>query len=484
MFEKVWQQHLVAEPAGEPPLLYIDLQLVHEVTSPQAFEGLRLAGRKLRRPDRHIATVDHNVPTTSAQDRLVIADQISAAQVNALRKNCAEFGIEFFDVQDASQGIVHMIGPELGATKPGMTIVCGDSHTSTHGAFGALAFGIGTSEVEHVMATQTLPQAKPKTFRITVDGDLPFGVTAKDIILDIIGRIGTDGATGYAVEYAGSAVRTLSMEGRMTVCNMSIEAGARAGMIAPDETTFAYLKGRHFCPQGDDWDRAVAHWRTLPTDPGATFDRELHIDAATLAPAVTWGTSPGMTTFIDSKVPSPEDALSEADRKSFARALEYMDLKPGTPIEEIAIDTVFLGSCTNGRIEDLRAAAAVVKGHHIATKIRAMVVPGSQAVKRQAEAEGLDTIFKRAGFEWREPGCSMCLGMNPDILQPGERCASTSNRNFEGRQGRGGRTHLVSPQMAAAAAITGHFTDIRKWKSDPLETTFSSEQVLIEGGSR
>ncbi len=503
MFEKVWQQHLVAEPAGEPPLLYIDLQLVHEVTSPQAFEGLRLAGRKLRRPDRHIATVDHNVPTTSAHDRLVIADQIASKQVQALRQNCAEFGVEFFDVQDASQGIVHMIGPELGATKPGMTIVCGDSHTSTHGAFGALAFGIGTSEVEHVMAAQTLPQSKPKTFRITVDGDLPFGVTAKDIILDIIGRIGTDGATGYAVEYAGSAIRALSMEGRMTVCNMSIEAGARAGMIAPDETTFAYLKGRRFSPSSEPstdsgappspqakvgfesgWDRAVAHWRTIPTDYGAVFDRELHIDAATLAPAVTWGTSPGMTTFIDSNVPSPEDALSESDRKSFTRALEYMDLKPGTPIEEIKIDTVFLGSCTNGRIEDLRAAAAVVKGHHIATKIRAMVVPGSQAVKRQAEAEGLDLIFKQAGFEWREPGCSMCLGMNPDILQPGERCASTSNRNFEGRQGRGGRTHLVSPQMAAAAAITGHFTDIRKWKSTPVDTTFGTEQILVEGGSR
>ncbi len=466
LFEKVWQQHLVAEPAGEPPLLYIDLQLVHEVTSPQAFEGLRLAGRKLRRPDRHIATVDHNVPTTSVQDRLVIADQISAKQVNALRQNCADFGIEFFDVQDAAQGIVHMIGPELGATKPGMTIVCGDSHTSTHGAFGALAFGIGTSEVEHVMATQTLPQGKPKTFRINVEGDLPFGVTAKDIILDIIGRIGTDGATGYVVEYAGSAIRALSMEGRMTVCNMSIEAGARAGMIAPDETTFAYLKGRRFSPAGTAWDGAVAHWRTLPTDPGAHFDRELTIDAATLAPAVTWGTSPGMTTFIDSRVPSPEDARSDADRKSFARALEYMDLTPGTPMEQIRIDTVFLGSCTNGRIEDLRAAAAIVRGNHIATGIRAMVVPGSQVVKKQAEQEGLDLIFRTAGFEWREPGCSMCLGMNPDILAPGERCASTSNRNFEGRQGRGGRTHLVSPQMAAAAAITGHFTDIRKWGHD------------------
>jgi 3-isopropylmalate/(R)-2-methylmalate dehydratase large subunit len=471
LFEKVWQQHLVVEPKGEPSILYIDLHLVHEVTSPQAFDGLRMAGRKLRRPDRHIATVDHNVPTTSAYDRLHIVDQISATQVNALRKNCAEFGIEFFDVQDSSQGIVHMIGPELGATKPGMTIVCGDSHTSTHGAFGALAFGIGTSEVEHVMATQTLPQSKPKTFRITVDGELPFGVTAKDIILDIIGKIGTDGATGYAVEYAGSAIRALSMEGRMTICNMSIEAGARAGMIAPDETTFAYLMGRRFCPTGAAWDEAVAHWRTLPTDEGATFDREMHIDAATLAPAVTWGTSPGMTTTIDASVPTLDEAPTEADRKSFERAYEYMALKPGTPMEEIAIDTVFLGSCTNGRIEDLRAAAAVVKGHHIAARVRAMVVPGSQAVKRQAEQEGLDSIFKTAGFEWREPGCSMCLGMNPDILQPGERCASTSNRNFEGRQGRGGRTHLVSPEMAAAAAITGHFTDIRKWKQS-------------EGGSR
>jgi 3-isopropylmalate/(R)-2-methylmalate dehydratase large subunit len=465
LFEKVWDSHLVAAPQGEPAILYIDLQLVHEVTSPQAFDGLRMTGRKLRRPDRHLATVDHNVPTTSAQDRLVIADQVSAAQVNALRKNCAEFGIQFFDVQDSDQGIVHMIGPELAATKPGMTIVCGDSHTSTHGAFGALAFGIGTSEVEHVMATQTLPQSKPKTFRISVEGALPFGVTAKDIILDIIGRIGTDGATGYVVEYAGSAIRALSMEGRMTICNMSIEAGARAGMIAPDETTFAYLKGRRFAPKGAQWEEAVAHWCTLPSDPGAKFDRELIIDAATLAPAVTWGTSPGMTTTISGSVPTLADAATEADRKSFERAYEYMGLKPGTPIADIKIDTVFLGSCTNGRIEDLRAAAAIIKGHHVATKIRAMVVPGSQAVKRQAEEEGLDAIFKSAGFEWREPGCSMCLGMNPDILQPGERCASTSNRNFEGRQGRGGRTHLVSPQMAAAAAITGHFTDIRDWKA-------------------
>jgi 3-isopropylmalate/(R)-2-methylmalate dehydratase large subunit len=475
MFEKVWTNHVVAEPEGEPTIIYIDLQLVHEVTSPQAFDGLRLAGRKLRRPDRHIATVDHNVPTTSAQDRLIIADQISAAQVNALRKNCAEFGIEFFDVQDASQGIVHMIGPELGATKPGMTIVCGDSHTSTHGAFGALAFGIGTSEVEHVMATQTLPQSKPKTFRINVEGALPYGVSAKDLILDIIGRIGTDGATGYVVEYSGSAIRALSMEGRMTICNMSIEAGARAGMIAPDETTFAYLKGRRFSPgtrpdgSVDEaaWNSAVAQWRSLITDEGATFDRELDIDAAKLVPTVTWGTSPGMVTTIDGTVPSPEDAKSDADKKSFTRALEYMDLRPGTKLEDIKVDAVFLGSCTNARIEDLRAAAKVVRGHHVATTVRAMVVPGSQKVKRQAEEEGLDTIFKSAGFDWREPGCSMCLGMNPDILQPGERCASTSNRNFEGRQGRGGRTHLLSPEMAAAAAITGHLTDIRKWEFEP-----------------
>src|SRR5580692_1043839 len=393
LFEKIWDAHLVAQPGGRSPIIYIDLHLVHEVTSPQAFDGLRLAGRKIRRPDRHIATVDHNVPTTSAQDRLHIVDQVSAAQVNALRSNCAEFGIEFFDVQDASQGIVHMIGPELGATKPGSTIVCGDSHTATHGAFGALAFGIGTSEVEHVLATQTLPQSPAKTFRITVDGELPFGVTAKDIILDIIGRIGTDGATGYVIEYAGSAIRALSMEGRMTVCNMSIEAGARAGLIAPDETTFAYLKGRRFSPTGAAWDEAVAHWRTLPSDSDAKFDRELHIDAATLEPAVTWGTSPGMTTTINGAVPTLADAKTEADRKSFERAYEYMGLTPGTPIAEIKIDTVFLGSCTNGRIEDLRAAAAIVKGHHVATKIRAMVVPGSQAVKRQAEEEGLDEVF-------------------------------------------------------------------------------------------
>jgi 3-isopropylmalate/(R)-2-methylmalate dehydratase large subunit len=464
LFEKVWQQHVVAAPAGEPSLVYIDLHLVHEVTSPQAFDGLRLAGRKLRRPDRTVATVDHNVPTSSVHDRLHIIDQIASKQVEALRKNCVEFGVELYDVQSPEQGIVHIIGPELGLTKPGMTIVCGDSHTSTHGAFGALAFGIGTSEVEHVMATQTLPQDKPKTFRISVEGELPYGVTAKDVVLHIIGEIGTAGATGYVVEYAGSAIRALSMEGRMTVCNMSIEAGARAGMIAPDAATFAYLMGRRFSPKDAAWDKAVAHWSELVTDEGAIFDRELRIDAASITPTVSWGTSPGMVTGVQSTVPMPDPAASEADQKNFERALEYMDLKPGTPIEAINIDAVFLGSCTNARIEDLRAAASVVKGYHVATTVRAMVVPGSQSVKAQAEKEGLDKVFTAAGFDWREPGCSMCLGMNPDILSPGERCASTSNRNFEGRQGRGGRTHLVSPAMAAAAAIAGHFTDIRNWK--------------------
>ena len=490
LFEKVWQSHLVAEPAGEPALLYIDLHLVHEVTSPQAFDGLRLADRKVRRPDRTVATVDHNVPTTSIADRLHIVDQTSSRQVEALRRNCAEFGIELFDVQSPSQGIVHIIGPELGFTKPGMTIVCGDSHTSTHGAFGALAFGIGTSEAEHVLATQTLPQSKPQTFRINIDGGvegaLPTGVTAKDIILHIIGHIGTAGATGCVVEYAGSAIRALSMEGRMTLCNMSIEAGARAGLIAPDAITFAYLKGRRFSPgttpesrhpersegplylsssEVDEslWNQAVTHWRSLVTDPGATFDRELTLNAADITPTVSWGTSPGMVTGINSTVPLADPNASEADRKAFDRALEYMGLTAGQPIEKIAIDCAFIGSCTNGRIEDLRAAAAVVRGYHVATTVRAMVVPGSQAVKAQAESEGLDRIFTDASFEWREPGCSMCLAMNPDILQPGERCASTSNRNFEGRQGRAGRTHLVSPQMAAAAAITGHFTDIRTW---------------------
>jgi 3-isopropylmalate/(R)-2-methylmalate dehydratase large subunit len=462
LFEKVWEQHVVVEPKGEPTLLYVDLQLLHEVTSPQAFEGLRLAGRKVRRPDRSIATIDHNVPTT-LEGRLNIVDQIAAKQISTLRENCKEFGIELYDVDSREQGIVHVIGPELGITKPGMTIVCGDSHTSTHGAFGALAFGIGTSEVEHVLATQTLPQSKPQTFRIAVEGKLPRGVTAKDIILAIIGKIGTDGATGCVIEYAGSAIRALSMEGRMTVCNMSIEAGARAGMIAPDETTFAYLKGRRFAPQGAAWERAVAEWSKLPSDPGAKFDRELTIDAATLVPYVSWGTSPGMVAPVTSAVPDPAQAGNELDRKSFERALEYMALKAGTPLDSIAVDRVFIGSCTNGRIEDLRAAAKIAAGHKVSTHVSAMVVPGSQQVKAQAEAEGLDQIFKDAGFDWREPGCSMCLGMNPDILSPGERCASTSNRNFEGRQGRGGRTHLVSPEMAAAAAIAGHFVDIRTW---------------------
>jgi 3-isopropylmalate/(R)-2-methylmalate dehydratase large subunit len=462
LFEKVWDQHVVVEPAGEPTILYIDLQLLHEVTSPQAFEGLRLAGRKVRRPDRSIATVDHNVPTT-LEGRLHIVDQIAATQIDTLRKNCADFGIELYDVDSREQGIVHVIGPELGITKPGMTIVCGDSHTSTHGAFGALAFGIGTSEVEHVLATQTLPQSKPKTFRISVEGELQTGVTAKDIILAIIGQIGTDGATGCVIEYAGSAIRALSMEGRMTICNMSIEAGARAGMIAPDAKTFAYLKGRRFSPQGAEWDRAVAEWSKLPTEPGATFDRELVIDAATLVPYVSWGTSPGMVAPITASVPDPAAAPTEQDRKGLERALEYMGLRAGTPMEEVSIDRVFIGSCTNSRIEDLRAAARIAAGYKVASTVSAMVVPGSQAVKAQAEAEGLDKIFREAGFDWREPGCSMCLGMNPDILSPGERCASTSNRNFEGRQGRGGRTHLVSPEMAAAAAIAGHFVDIRKW---------------------
>ena len=462
LFERVWEQHVVVEPEGEPTLIYIDLQLVHEVTSPQAFEGLRLASRKVRRPDRTIATVDHNVPTTK-EGRLNIVDQISAKQIATLRKNCADFGVELYDVNSRDQGIVHVIGPELGLTKPGMTIVCGDSHTSTHGAFGALAFGIGTSEVEHVLATQTLPQSKPKTFRIAVEGKLLLGVTAKDIILAIIGKIGTDGATGCVIEYAGSAIQSLSMEGRMTICNMSIEAGARAGMIAPDETTFAYLKGRRFSPTGADWDKAVAEWSKLPSDPGARFDRELTIDAATLAPYVSWGTSPGMVAPVTDTVPDPAAAETEIERKGFERALEYMDLKAGTPLEEVVIDRVFIGSCTNGRIEHLRAAAKIAAGRKVSSHVNAMVVPGSQAVKSQAEKEGLDRIFIAAGFEWREPGCSMCLGMNPDILSPGERCASTSNRNFEGRQGRGGRTHLVSPEMAAAAAIAGHFVDIRTW---------------------
>jgi 3-isopropylmalate/(R)-2-methylmalate dehydratase large subunit len=463
LFQNIWDAHVVTEPAGEPALLYIDLHLIHEVTSPQAFEGLRLADRTVRRPDRSVATVDHNVPTIAA-DRLIIQDAIASKQIETLRRNCKEFGIELFDVDSKQQGIVHIIGPELGFTKPGMTIVCGDSHTSTHGAFGALAFGIGTSEVEHVLATQCLPQSKPKTFRISVEGDLPPAVTAKDIALGIIGRIGTDGATGYVVEYAGSAIRALSMEGRMTVCNMSIESGARAGMIAPDETTFAYLKGRPQSPEGKQWDEAVEHWKSLPSAPDAKFERELVIDAKELTPFVTWGTHPGMVVSVTGAVPTPASAPTDSERRAYERALEYMALEPGTKIENVPIDRVFIGSCTNARIEDLRAAAKIVSGYKVNTKVRAMVVPGSQQVKAEAEKEGLDRVFRDAGFEWREPGCSMCLGMNPDILEPGERCASTSNRNFEGRQGRGGRTHLVSPAMAAAAAIAGHFTDVRNWE--------------------
>jgi 3-isopropylmalate/(R)-2-methylmalate dehydratase large subunit len=461
LFEKVWDAHLVSGPTGRSSIIYIDLHLVHEVTSPQAFDGLRAAGRRVRQPQRTVATVDHNVPTEPRGTP--ITDPIAARQIEALQKNCKEFGVRLFDINSPEQGIVHVIGPELGLTQPGMTIVCGDSHTSTHGAFGSLAFGIGTSEVEHVLATQCLPQRKPKTMKIEVSGGLPEGVTAKDLALGVIGRIGTDGATGYVIEYAGEVVRGLSMEGRMTLCNMSIEAGARAAMVAPDETTFAYVKGRRFAPAGAAWDKAVAYWRTLASDPGARFDKVLGVDAAALAPYVTWGTNPGMVVQVTGRVPELNGA-SAADRRATEQALAYMGLQPGTPIEEIAVDRVFIGSCTNSRIEDLRGAARVAKGYRVNPKVRAMVVPGSQAVKHAAEKEGLQKIFQEAGFEWRESGCSMCLGMNPDILQPGERCASTSNRNFEGRQGRGGRTHLVSPMMAAAAAISGHFTDIRKWK--------------------
>ncbi|HEU4711445.1 MAG TPA: 3-isopropylmalate dehydratase large subunit [Pyrinomonadaceae bacterium] len=460
LLDKLWDAHVVREVAGEPALIYIDLHLIHEVTSPQAFDGLRQAGRGVRRPDLTFGTVDHNVPTTDRS--LPIADATAAKQVEALRQNCREFGVQLFDIHSPEQGIVHVIGPELGLTQPGMTIVCGDSHTSTHGAFGALAFGIGTSEVEHVLATQCLPQNKPKAMRVEVRGALPDGVTAKDLALGIIGQIGTDGATGYAIEYAGEAVRALSMEGRMTLCNMSIEAGARAGMIAPDETTFAYLRGRRFSPSA--WDEAVAYWRTFASDDDAVFDRVIEIDASTLEPFVTWGTSPGMVAPVTSFVPDPAEVASATDRQAAERALQYMALTPRTRIQEIAIDRAFIGSCTNARIEDLRAAARVVKGYRISSSVSAMVVPGSQEVKKAAEREGLDRIFSEAGFEWREAGCSMCLGMNADTLQPGERCASTSNRNFEGRQGRGGRTHLVSPMMAAAAAIKGHFTDVRKWE--------------------
>ncbi|MGZ4104576.1 MAG: 3-isopropylmalate dehydratase large subunit [Actinomycetota bacterium] len=454
MFEKIWSSHLVRDD-----LIYIDLHLVHEVTSPQAFDGLRLAGRPVRRPDKTLATADHNVPTDGTAVARLIADELSRTQVETLERNCGEFGIPIYSLGSERRGIVHVIGPELGVTQPGMTIVCGDSHTATHGAFGALAFGIGTSEVEHVLATQTLVQRKPKTMRISYEGALGFGVTAKDLILATIGRLGTSGCTGYVVEYAGPAIERLSMENRMTVCNMTIEGGGRAGRVAPDETTFAYLKGRPGAPS--DWDDAVARWRELPTEDGARFDSDVTIDASQVAPMVTWGTTPGMVVEVTDRVPSPERA--GMDPETAARALAYMGLEPGTSMTDIALDRVFIGSCTNSRIEDLREASRVVEGRHVSPSVRAMVVPGSQQVKAQAEREGLDSIFTAAGFEWRDAGCSMCLGMNPDILQPKERCASTSNRNFEGRQGAGGRTHLVSPQMAAAAAIEGRFVDIRRW---------------------
>ncbi len=455
MSEKIWRDHLVHRADGQPDLLYVDLHLVHEVTSPQAFDGLRLAGRGVRRPDLTLATMDHNVPTIGV-DR-PIEDPVSARQIEVLAANCAEFGITLFPMGDRRQGIVHIIGPEQGLTQPGMTIVCGDSHTSTHGAFGALAFGIGTSEVEHVLATQTLPQQPPRTMAVTVDGELPVGVTAKDIILAIIGTIGTGGGMGHVIEYRGSAIEALSMEGRMTVCNMSIEGGARAGMIAPDDTTFAYLEGRPHAPKAAAWEAALDAWRALPTDVGATFDKEVSLPAASLAPHVTWGTNPSQVVALDGRVPDPDTMAAPAAREAAARALTYMNLSAGTAVRDIRVDTVFIGSCTNARIEDLRAAAGVLAGRHVARGMRAMVVPGSGLVKAQAEAEGLDRVFTSAGFEWRDPGCSMCLAMNPDKLAPGERCASTSNRNFEGRQGRGGRTHLVSPAVAAATAVAGHF---------------------------
>ena len=453
--DKVWESHVVHAADGEPDLLFIDLHLVHEVTSPQAFDGLRMSGRSVRHPELTVATADHNVPTTDIDQP--VADSVSAKQLEVLAANCAEFGITCFPMGHANQGIVHVIGPELGLTLPGMTVVCGDSHTSTHGAFGALAFGIGTSEVEHVLATQTLPQPRPSTMAVEVEGDLPVGVTAKDLVLGIIGRIGTAGGIGHVIEYRGSAVQGLSMEGRMTVCNMSIEAGARAGMIGPDATTFEYLRGRSYAPTGHAWDDAVATWSALATDDGAAFDKTVHIDAPALRPHVTWGTNPGQVVPIDGAVPSPDEFAETAEREAAARALDYMGLTGGTLIRDIAVDTVFIGSCTNSRIEDLREAAGVLQDRHVQSGIRALVVPGSHRVKAQAEAEGLDKVFVAAGFDWREPGCSMCLAMNPDKLAPGERCASTSNRNFEGRQGRGGRTHLVSPAVAAATAVMGRF---------------------------
>ncbi len=460
MYDKIYADHLVHDD-GQTALIFIDRHLVHEVTSPQAFEGLRLAGRTVRRPDLTVAVMDHNVSTRSRD--WGAAGAISKKQMETLADNCKEFGVQLFDLNHPDQGIVHVIGPEMGVTLPGLTIVCGDSHTSTHGAFGALAFGIGTSEVEHVLATQTLPQQKSKNMRVNVNGRLGRGVTAKDITLHVIGKIGTKGGQGYVIEYAGEAIRSLSMEGRMTVCNMSIEAGARAGLIAPDETTFAYLKGRDRAPKGADWETAVAYWKTLPSDPDARFDLEINIDAADIAPQVTWGTNPGQVAGVDEIVPDPAAFADPVARESAALALQYMDLAGGVKITDISVNRVFIGSCTNSRIEDLRRAAKVARGRKVKAGVQAMVVPGSGRVKRQAEEEGLDKIFTAAGFEWRQAGCSMCLAMNDDILQPGERCASTSNRNFEGRQGKGGRTHLVSPEMAAAAAIEGHFVDVRNY---------------------
>ncbi|TVR82608.1 MAG: 3-isopropylmalate dehydratase large subunit [Rhodospirillales bacterium] len=459
LFDKIWDRHLVDVQDDGTCLIYIDRHLVHEVTSPQAFEGLRLSGRRVRRPDACLAVADHNVPTTDRS--LGIPDDESRIQIETLAENCRYFGIDFYAISDVRQGIVHIIGPEQGLTQPGMTIVCGDSHTATHGAFGALAFGIGTSEVEHVLATQTLLQRPARNMRITVDGALGLGVTAKDLILAVIGTVGTAGGTGHVIEYAGEAIRNLSMEGRMTVCNMSIEAGARAGLIAPDETTVTYLKGRPLAPGPEHWEAAVALWRSLPSDPGARYDREVTLDAATVPPQVTWGTSPEDVVPVTGAVPDPDTARDASKAQAMRRALEYMGLKPGTAMRDIRIDRAFIGSCTNGRIEDLRAAAAVVRGRRVAGHVNAMVVPGSGLVKQAAEAEGLDRIFREAGFEWREPGCSMCLAMNADRLEPGERCASTSNRNFEGRQGKGGRTHLMSPAMVAAAAVTGRLTDVR-----------------------
>ena len=461
LFDKIWDAHLVETQDDGTALIYVDRHLVHEVTSPQAFEGLRLSGRTVRRPEANLAVADHNIPTVAAERAAGIADETSRIQVETLIANCAEFGLPYFAVDDIRQGIVHIIGPEQGFTLPGTTIVCGDSHTATHGAFGALAFGIGTSEVEHVLATQTLIQQRPRNMRITVDGALPAGITAKDVILSIIGRIGTAGGTGKVIEYAGEAIRALSMEGRMTVCNMSIEAGARAGLIAPDDTTFDYLKGRPMAPKAGAWEQAETYWRTLGTDDGATFDEEIRLDAAALVPHVTWGTSPQDVLPVTGAVPDPADEADPGRRASIERSLAYMALTPGTPLRDLAIDRVFIGSCTNGRIEDLRAAAEIARGRKVAATVGAMIVPGSGLVKYQAEEEGLDKVFLAAGFEWREPGCSMCLAMNADQLEPGERCASTSNRNFEGRQGRGGRTHLVSPAMAVAAAVMGHIADVR-----------------------